>query len=225
MTTQEQTIAWTTGQKAVLGLVLVLWFIAAAIIGTSHILLNTEASLIPPIVVTVFVPVAAFIGLYLGSTTFRRFVLAQDIETLTMLQNWRIIGFAFLPLYFYGALPGLFAWPAGLGDVAIGLAAPIVLLRMRRDPAYATSAGLVRYHYLGLLDFVVAAGTAGLAAGAYAELTPDGVTSAAIDVWPLNMFPSFAVPIFVILHVVVLLKVRALRRQEPQQARSAAVAA
>jgi hypothetical protein len=76
-----------------------------------------------------------------------------------------------------------------------------------------TSAGLVRYQYLGLLDFAVAIVTAGLAAGAYPSLTPDGVTSAAMDVWPLNLFPSFIVPIFIILHLTVLLKVRALRRQ------------
>ena len=198
--------------------------LASSPIGTGHILTNDGASLMAPIAVTAFVPVAAFIGLYAGSAAFRRFVLAQDIETLTMLQHWRIIGFAFLPLYFYGALPGFFALPAGFGDVAIGLAAPLVVMRLRRDPAYATSAGLVRYHYLGLLDFAVAIATAGLTAGAYASFTPNNVTSAAMDVWPLNLFPSFIVPVFIILHLVVLLKVRELRRHEPKQARSAAVA-
>jgi hypothetical protein len=213
MTETNETTVWTTGKITALAATLAVWFAAAAFIGGAHLLPNTGASVIAPIAVTVFAPVMVFLALYLISASFRRFVLAQDIETLTMLQHWRIVGFAFLPLYFYGALPGLFAWPAGLGDVAIGLAAPLVILRLRRDPGYATSAGLVRYHYLGLLDFAVAFATVGLSAGAYPALISNGLTSAAMDAWPLNIFPSFGVPIFIILHLTVLLKVRALRRR------------
>ena len=100
----------------------------------------------------------------------------------------------------------------------VGLAAPIVVLHLRRDPNCATSSGLVRFQYLGLLDFAVAIVTAGLSAGAFASLTPGGVTSAPMNVWPLNLFPSFIVPIFIILHLTVLLKVRELRRRETNPA-------
>ena len=217
MTEVNETIIWTTGKKAALAVILTVWFGVAAYIGSEHLLRNTGGSVFAPIALTAFVPVMAFVGFYLISGGFRRFILAQDIETLTMLQHWRVLGFAFLPLYFYGALPGLFAWPAGLGDVAIGLIAPLVVLRLRRDPGYATSTGLVRFQYLGLLDFAVAVATAGLTAGAFPALISDGVTSAAMDVWPLNLFPSFAVPIFIILHLTVLLKVRELRRQSTNQ--------
>jgi hypothetical protein len=213
MTNSTRTPTWTAGKKAALAVIVAVWFAAAAFIGGTHLLANTGASVIAPIAITVFVPVVAFLTLYLISSSFRSFVLAQDIETLTMLQHWRVIGFAFLPLYFYGALPGVFAFPAGLGDVALGLTAPLIVMRLRRDPEYATSSGLVRFQYLGLLDFVVAFATAGLTAGAYPGLIFGGVNSAAIDVWPLNMFPSFMVPIFIILHFTVLLKVRELRRQ------------
>lgn len=213
MTKTEQSVAWTNREKTLVAGFVVIWFATAAFIGSQHLLVNIGGDLIPPIALTAVVPVAIFLALYLMAGGFRRFVLAQDIETLTMLQHWRVVGFAFLPLYFYGALPGIFAWPAGLGDLAIGLAAPLVIMRLRADPAAATSASLVRYHYFGLLDFAVAIVTAGLTAGAFASLAPDGVTSAAMDVWPLNMFPSFVVPLFIILHLGVLLKVRALRQQ------------
>ena len=33
-----------------------------------------------------------------------------------------------------------------------------------------------------------------------------------MEVWPLSLFPSFIVPLFVILHLTVLFQVRALRR-------------
>ncbi len=209
MTGTDPTVIWTTGKMSALAVVITAWIAAAAFIGGGHILVNTEGSLFAPIAITAIVPVLAFLALYLLSANFRAFVLAQNIETLTMLQHWRIVGFLFLPLYFFGHLPGLFAWPAGVGDIAIGLAAPLVIAGFRRDPEFANSAGLVRYHLLGLLDFAVAIVTAGLSAGAYAFLIPDGVTSAAMDIWPLNLFPSFIVPVFIILHLSVLLKVRA----------------
>ena len=37
------------------------------------------------------------------------------MTTLTTLQLWRVIGFAFLALYAFDTLPGLFALPAGWG--------------------------------------------------------------------------------------------------------------
>ena len=205
---------WTTGKLVALFMFLITWFAVAFVIGDQALLTNANGSLLPPIAITAILPVAVFLGLYAASSRFRGFVLAQDIETLTMLQLWRVIGFGFLVLYAYSVLPGLFALPAGLGDVAIGLAAPFIVLHLRRDASYATSSGLVRFQYLGLLDFAVAIVTAGLSAGAFASLTPGGVTSAPMDVWPLNLFPSFIVPIFIILHLTVLLKVRELRQTQ-----------
>lgn len=191
---------------------LLAWFAAAYVIGAERLLPNTGAALLAPIAITAIIPVAGFLAIYALSSRVRNFVMSQDIRALTMLQHWRVVGFVFLPLYFYGVLPGLFAWPAGLGDVAIGLAAAPVFARIGRDPAWATSAGLVRFHLLGLLDFAVAIATAGLSAGAVPSLIAGGVTSAPLDVWPLNLFPSFIVPIFIILHLSMLLKVRHVRR-------------
>ncbi len=212
MTTPNAQTVWTRPRIAGLAVLLLAWFAAATGIGAGGLLRNEAGAFLPPIAVTAVAPVAVFLALYALSARFRGFVLAQDIRTLTMLHHWRVLGFAFLPLYFFGVLPGLFAWPAGLGDVAIGLAAPFVVARLGRDAVYATSPGLVRFHLLGLLDFAVAVATAGLAAGAFPALIAGGVTSAPMDVWPLNLFPSFGVPIFIILHLSVLLKVRHLRR-------------
>ncbi len=212
MNTHQQTPVWGGAHKAGLAGLLLVQFAAAYVIGTGHLLTNDQQSLMLPIAITAFIPVALFLAAYASSARFRRFVLAQDMRTLTMMQHWRVIGFAFLALYAFGALPGLFAWPAGLGDVAIGLAAVVIVARMDGDPDYARSPGFVRFHLLGLLDFAVAILMAGLSAGAFPDLIPNGVTSAPMDVWPLNVFPSFLVPAFIILHLTVLLKVRDLRR-------------
>ncbi len=225
MTVSNAKTPWTGALWAGLGGLLIAWFAAATFIGTEHLLINDGGAMFPPIAVTAAAPVAIFLALYAFSARFRGFVLAQDIRTLTMLQHWRVVGFVFLPLYFFGVLPGLFAWPAGLGDVAVGLAAPFVVARIGSDAEAAASPGLMRYHLLGLLDFAVAIGTSGLASGVFAGLVAEGVTSAPLDVWPLNLFPSFIVPIFMILQLSVLLKLRHLRRTARQTGAAAVAAA
>ncbi len=204
--------SWTPAAVGAAAIGLILWFAAAWAIGTTGLFANDPASVVPPVAITVVGPVVVFLAAYAMSVRFRAFVLAQDLRLLTMLQHWRIIGFGFLPLYFYGVLPGVFAWPTALGDVAIGVAAAFMIARIDRDPDYATSRGFVSFHGLGLLDFAVAVASAGLTTGRFPALVADGVTSAPMAVWPLNLFPSFGVPLFIILHLVVLLKVRHLRR-------------
>jgi len=188
-----------------------LWFTVAYVLGTGHYMANDQQSLLAPIILSVVGPVAIFLAAYGLWRPFRGFVLSLDIRTLTMLQIWRVIGFGFLPLYAFDLLPGLFAWPAGLGDLAIGLVAPFMVLRLIRDPDFAASPGLIRFHLAGMLDFLVAAGTATLASGAFPALIPAGLTSAHMDIWPLSLFPSFIVPVFIILHLSVLFKIRHLR--------------
>lgn len=213
MNTETVTPVWNNMHKTGLAALLLVQFTAAYVIGTEHLLTNDSLSLILPIGITVAVPVALFLASYSIFPRFQRFVLDQDLRTLTMIQLWRVMGFTFLMLYSFEVLPGLFAWPAGLGDVAVGLAAIVVLARLDRDPDYALSPSFSRFHLLGLLDFAVAVATSTIASGAFPSLIPTGITSAPMDVWPLNLFPSFFVPAFIILHLTVLLKVREMRRQ------------
>ncbi len=212
MTTPTNETRWSGPQKVWLTGILLAWFAAAYVIGTEGWAANEQLALFAPIALTAVVPVAAFLAIYALSDRFRGFVLSQDIRRLTMLQHWRVIGFVFLPLYFFGVLPGLFSWPAGLGDVAIGLTAAAMVARIDRDPGAATTRALVRFQLFGLLDFAVAIVTAGLSAGVFPELVAAGPTSAPLDVWPMNLFPSYIVPIFIIMHLTVLLKIRHLRR-------------
>jgi hypothetical protein len=72
---------------------------------------------------------------------------------------YRTIGVIFLILYGTGKLPGLFAWPAGLGDVLVGVLAPVVAVAYARDPH--KNADLVStWNLFGIADLVgaVAAG-------------------------------------------------------------------
>ncbi len=210
-TEKEMGFAWSFSTKATLAVVLTVWFALAAVAGTSGIFTAGPDQVFRPVLLSVFVPIAVFLGIFAASPTFRSFVMSQDIRFLTMLQGWRVVGFAFLPLYAFDLLPGLFAWPAGLGDVAMGLTAPFVVLALMRRPEFARSGRFIVWNLLGLFDFVGAAVTSTLVSGAFPALSAGPITSAPLEVWPLILFPAFIVPLFFFMHLSVLFQVWALR--------------
>lgn len=105
--------------KAGLAIVLALWFVLAAVAGMSGILTTGADNLARPVLLSVVIPIAAFLALYFGSNSFRSYILTRDIRVLTMLQSWRIIGFTFLMLYAWGTLPGLLDFVAAAGTATL----------------------------------------------------------------------------------------------------------
>ena len=200
-------------EKASFTAILTVWFGLAAAAGMTDVFAAGPDALVRPILLSVALPVVGFLALYYGSSRFQTYVLTRDIRFLTMLQSWRVLGFTFLMLYAWGTLPGLFAWPAGVGDVLLGLTAPMIVLMLIRQPDFVTSRRFIVWNLLGLFDFVVAAGTAMLTAGGIPSLISGSLTSAPMEIWPLNLFPSFGVPIFIILHLTVLFQVLKMRRE------------
>ncbi|MBE9552709.1 MAG: hypothetical protein IMF05_04505 [Proteobacteria bacterium] len=152
-------------------------------------------------------PVLAFLGLYGASAVFRRWVLALDLHLLVAMQSWRVLGGMFLVLMVYGLLPGLFAWPAGLGDVAIGITAPFVLLAMLRNPGFVRQRRFLVWNLLGILDFVVAIGAGTLSSGMLPGLSGP-ITAAPMNAWPLSMIPGFLVPLFAMMHLAAIFQAR-----------------
>lgn len=213
MTDQFTAAPWRKSTKFTIAALVAALALAAYYVGITGLATVDSTQPFRPIGITVIVPVALFFLAYRLSPRLRRFVLAQDLRTLTMLQHWRVLGFTFLILYAHDVLPAAFAWPAGFGDILVGFTAPFVVTRLARNPAFATSWRFIAFHVFGLLDFVVAAIAATLASGAYPSIFSGPLTSAAMEVWPLNLFPSFFVPLLIIAHVVVILKVRDLRRE------------
>lgn len=164
-----------------------------------------------PILIAVALPVGLFVLAMAVSPKLRALALALDPVLLTDLQAWRILGSVFLAVYAFGHIPGFFAWPAGLGDVAVGLAAPFIAWRLRASPSFLTSARFRLFHYAGLADFVVAVVT-GLAARQEIPGLVQGLTTAPMGQLPLVLVPAIAVPAFIILHLIVLMQIREARR-------------
>ena len=136
----------------------------------------------------------------------KRVLHAVPQQWLVSVQLFRALGAIFLILSATGTLPRLFALPAGVGDILVGLSAPVVGLAYARAPQKA--AGLVAaWNVLGLLDLADALGLGFLTAPSrYAlEVQP---TSDLMTVLPLVLIPVYLVPPFFVFHLASLTKLR-----------------
>ena len=185
------------------------WFGVVVLLGAHGAFARPPGTPPLPIFIGFAVPIVVFFAASRFSSAFRAVVLGLDLRLATAIQAWRFAGLGFIALYTYGVLPGMFAWPAGLGDMAIGLTAPWVMRALQRRPEFAASKGFVVWNLLGILDLFSAVGTgtlsALLAVGAAGE-----VTTAPMAQLPLVLIPVFLVPIFLMLHVTALMQARRL---------------
>lgn len=161
----------------------------------------------PPlgVLLAVAAPPLIFAVAYRASRRFRDFVLALDLRLLTVVQSWRVVGIMFLAFYSYGLLPGLFAWPAGAGDLAVGLAAPFVLLGiLRQRPTWRRQVAWL--NIAGILDFVGAIGTGALSSNSSIALVAHSAAHVSLGSLPLSLVPTLAVPLWTLCHIVSLLQ-------------------
>jgi hypothetical protein len=199
-----------TGVRLAVALALAAWLAGVALLGAAHAF-DTPPGRPPfPIALGVLSPVAVFFVALGASRPFRDWVLALDPRVTAVLQAWRFGGFAFVALYAHDVLPGHFALPAGLGDMAIAAAAPWILVRLLRDPAFAGSRAYLAWNVLGLVDLVVAVIEGGLGA-ALATGAAGEITTAPMAHLPLLLIPAWFVPLYMMLHATALMQVRRMR--------------
>jgi hypothetical protein len=108
---------------------------------------------------------------------------------------FRVEGVVFLILMALGHLPALFALPAGLGDIAAGIAAPLVAYRLARG----TGRRAARWHNaFGITDLVVALTLGALTGFQLVNVTP---SAAPIFELPLALIVTAGVPLLLVLHI------------------------
>ena len=182
--------------------IIVLWFISVLSASALHVFKNDANRIGVEVAIAALTPIVVFSLWFALSEKFRQFALSLSARTLTAAQSWRFIGFIFVLLEARGVLPAIFAWPAGYGDMAIGVTASFVAWKFA-DPSHRNA--FIAWQLLGILDLVNAVGvgtTAGL-------LSPQGPTMAALTVLPLSLIPTFLVPLFLIFHVICIAQARA----------------
>src|SRR5205085_5206865 len=184
--------------RLVVFVALALWFGVVFLLASQGAFVGSANSPPLPIFFGVAIALALFFAAYFRWKLFRDLILGADLRFVAAIEAWRWGGLGFLSLYANGILPGLFALPAGLGDMAIGITAPWIVLSLIRNPLFAASRRFVIWNILGIADFVVAVSMATLSSGAFPGINgPIGnVTTSPMTRLPLVLIPAFMVPFF-----------------------------
>ena len=190
---------------------LAVWLVLVLSFGAAGAFVGPPGTPPLPMAIGVAAPLMLFFASLRISQSFREFVLTLDLRLIAGMQAWRWAGLGFLSLYAHKLLPAVFALPAGLGDMAVGVTAPWIILALIRQPGFAASGAFIRWNVLGILDLIVAV-SIGTVSAYFATGAPGEISTAPMAMLPLLLIPAFLVPLFLMLHTAALMQSRQLRR-------------
>ena len=173
---------------------------------------------LPLLPLAIFLPVIIGAPLLLLSKQVGHLLDAMPATWLVALQLYRVFGSQWLAYWLLGLLPGLWALPAGTGDVLTGLFAVPAAIGSAAGTAEGRKAAIL-WNIFGIADFVVAI-TLGMiiSPGPFQLIVLSGA-SIGFDGYPNVLTPAFVVPGSILLHA---LSLRQLRRREARVLASAA---
>lgn len=185
---------------------LIAWLALANYFGSANVyFLNTDAA-VPTLILGLLVPlVVAALAFML--TSIGKLVSAIPLQLLVAAQVFRVEGGIFLVQWVDGRLPWQFAMPAGIGDVATAGLALIVATQLARQTAGSYRSAFI-WNLFGVADLVVALAMGALTSPGRAHLFSVDAPNLLVSSYPLVMIPTFAVPLALILHGVVLWRLR-----------------
>ena len=178
------------------------WLILDIALGGFGLLAADPHRLIPGIAVGIAAPLLGGVWLIRKQGAVGRMLASASLDSLIGLQVYRVAGVIFILAWAEGLMPGAFALPAGLGDIAVGLSAPLVAARVRSRPTQSSSIAAL-WNHAGIADLSVA-----VTLGALTSPTPFhpaalGTPNPLISRLPFVLIPVFAVPLSLLLHLLV----------------------
>jgi hypothetical protein len=201
-----------------LSVVLIAWLAVAQYLGSANVYFAASEYAVPTVLFGLLIPLlTAAVGFRL-SGRIASLVSAIPLPWIVAAQVYRIGGGIFLVLWADGRLPWQFALPAGIGDVMTGCFAVVVaVLLVQKAP------GALRAAYgwclFGIADLVVAVTMGAMTSPGRPHLLAFDAPNLLISSYPLVMIPTFAVPLALMLHGLVLWR---LRRESASTSRLAA---
>lgn len=186
----------------------------AAIWPAIIILIAVSGGLAPGATGPVPVPVLlllSMLGLLFGSwwllPGFREALLVVPMAALVGLNATRLVGIFFLLLAADGRLSAPFAPSAGWGDIAVGVAAIVLAVLLARGSARPIWLGA--WNGLGTLDLLSAVSLGALSApGTPFRVFTEGAGTQAIGTLPWTLIPAALVPLFLLIHVTIAVRLR-----------------
>ncbi len=188
------------------GIVWAAWAMTSASLADADVLRFAPERKLPGLAVAVIAGLAVAFLITRVPAVARILAQPDALWGLTLPQVFRPVGVVFLVAMALGRMPAVFAVPAGLGDIAIGIEAVFVVRALRRGVVGRRTVWL---NVLGLADLIVAFGIGYAAAPGPFRLLFTSPTTEAISTLPLVLVPTAVVPLAVTLHVLSLRKLRA----------------
>jgi len=184
----------STSDDKTVRVILILWFCLALIVGISGRFRVVSA---PVVAATVWTSTAVALFACWKLPAIKSWVAIVDLRLLIALHLTRFVGFYFLFLYGRGQLPGGFAVPGGIGDIAVAFSAGIILVlsSLRRSRTI-----LLLWNAFGLIDIVF------VVLSALRFGLRDWQSMAPLRELPLSLLPTFLVPLIIVSHVLIFVR-------------------
>jgi hypothetical protein len=187
------------------------WLLVVLAAGGAGLFRASPDVAFPVIAVGVALPIIAGLVVLPRLSGFKKLTASIPQAWLLAAQTPRILGAIFLVLYAQDKLPAHFALTAGIGDLAVGLAAPAV--------AFWYAAGrpgrhglAMAFNVVGLLDLVMAIGTGFLSAPSPLQVFATTPSTEVMTVLPMVLVPAFLLPTLLTVHVISIRRLLAARR-------------
>jgi hypothetical protein len=177
------------------------WFIYVGLLGYLGVMANT--AMFPPGIALIFVPVVAFLVLFIvlvGSSAGARVALIFPLWVLIGTQAFRVGVELFIhQLWIDGLAPKMLTFAGANVDIYIGASAPIIAWLSMRG-GWGQRLALL-WNVLGLLSLANVVTRAVLTAPGPLHLIHAEVPNRMIGTFPFMFIPGFFVPLAVVLHV------------------------
>jgi hypothetical protein len=184
------------------------WYTATAVIA-GHGWYDTRPGQVPWLPVAAAGSLGALLALTRIPVVARALTAPGMASRLVLPHAFRVTGVFFLLYLALGRLPALFALPAGLGDIAAGIAAVLVALRLAQGAG--RRAGLW-FNAYGLTDLAVGITLGALTGYGLLHVTP---STAPIGELPLALVIAADVPLMIALHITCLVTLARAARPAP----------
>ncbi len=186
------------------------WFVAAFIGGLRGLFGQNQPDT-PPVLLGLFlvVPIVGFIIAYASNPRLRHAVDGIPLWFITITHTWRFVGLGFMIGAMVNVLPPQFGYPEGLGDIiAASFCLPLARALRKPERSPRLRAAYIAWNIFGLIDLVSAISLGILYSVSSYGILRTGVSTALMTRFPVNLIPTFFVPLFILLHLLALKRSR-----------------
>ena len=181
------------------------WFVLAVGLALAGVY-NSSTSRIPTIQFGIAVPILFGCLMIWRWPAASRLINAVPRRWVIAIQFYRVEGVTFLVLFSVHLLPGMFALPAGVGDVTVGLLAAAIAIGATGGRQLNPKT-VLRWNLLGIADLIVAVSAGFLTSPSAFQMFAFDRPNELISAFPLVLIPTFLVPLAILLHIISLIQI------------------